>query len=71
MTDLRSTATSRTLTVVLDENDWRALRAVEPDAVGWLQQTIRERIGSPAPDQKPAPSSRATTNPSGWSEDLY
>ena len=39
MTQLRSNATSRTLTVVLSETDWRALRAVEPDAVGWLQQT--------------------------------
>ena len=71
MTHLRSNATSRTLTVVLDENDWRALRAVEPDAVGWLQQTIRERIGSTAPDQQPAPAQRATTNPAGWSEDVY
>jgi hypothetical protein len=43
MTHLRSNATSRTLTVVLSESDWQALRAVEPDAVGWLQERIRER----------------------------
>jgi hypothetical protein len=71
MTHLRSNATSRTLTVVLSETDWRALRAVEPDAVGWLQQRIRERIGDPGPDQKPAPSPRPSTTPAGWGEDVY
>jgi hypothetical protein len=71
MTHLRSDATSRSLTVVLSENDWQALRAVEPDAVGWLQQAIRERIGSAAPEQKPAPSQHVTTTPAGWSEDVY
>ena len=71
MTNLRSNATSRSLTVVLSENDWRALRAVEPDAVGWLQQAIRERIGSTPPDQKPVTSQRATTNPAGWGDDVY
>ena len=71
MTHLRSNTTSRTLTVVLSETDWRALRAVEPDAVGWLQQTIRERIGTPEADQKPAASHRPATNPAGWGEDVY
>ena len=71
MTHLRSNATSRTLTVVLSETDWRALRAVEPDAVGWLQQRIRERIGTPGADQKPAASPRPSTNPAGWGEDVY
>jgi hypothetical protein len=68
MTHLGSNATSRTLTVVLSENDWRALRAVEPDAVGWLQQRIRERIGTPAPEQKPSP---RAGNPAAWGEDVY
>jgi hypothetical protein len=71
MTHLRSNATSRSLTVVLSENDWQALRAVEPDAVGWLQQAIRERIGSPAPEQTPGTSQRVTTDPAPWSEDVY
>jgi hypothetical protein len=37
-------AETRTLTVVLNEADWRAFRAVEPDAVGWLHQRIQERL---------------------------
>ena len=68
MTHLRSNASSRTLTVVLSETDWQALRSVEPDAVGWLQQRIRERIGTPGPDQKPAASRPA--NPA-WGDDVY
>jgi hypothetical protein len=59
------------LTVVLSETDWRALRAVEPDAVGWLQQRIRERIGTPGGDQKPAAPPRPSTNPAGWGDDVY
>lgn len=43
---------TRTLTVVLPEADWRALRAAEPDAVGWIQQQIRSRLTSGA--SKPA-----------------
>jgi hypothetical protein len=43
---------TRTLTVVLPEADWRALRAAEPDAVGWIQQQIRSRLTAGAP--KPA-----------------
>jgi hypothetical protein len=44
--DMTSTqkAETRTLTVVLNEADWRAFRAVEPDAVGWLHQRIQERL---------------------------
>ena len=42
-TDLPPT---RTLTVVLSESDWRALRDAEPDAVGWLQTQIRQRLAS-------------------------
>ena len=37
---------TRTLTIVLPESDWRALRAAEPDAVAWLQARIRERLAS-------------------------
>jgi hypothetical protein len=71
MTHLRSNATSRTLTVVLSESDWQALRAVEPDAVGWLQERIRERLGAAAQDEKPAASHRAPATPSGWGEDVF
>ena len=37
---------TRTLTIVLPESDWRALRTVEPDAIGWLTERIRERLES-------------------------
>lgn len=39
-----ATEDTRTLTVVLPEADWRALRQAEPDAVGWIQQQIRARL---------------------------
>ena len=42
-TDLPQT---RSLTLVLPEEDWRALRDAEPDAVGWLQSQIRDRLSS-------------------------
>jgi len=75
MTHLRSNATSRTLTVVLSESDWQALRAVEPDAVGWLQERIRERLGTAARgtgnDEKPAASHRVPATVSGWDEDVF
>ena len=48
-TDLPHT---RTLTLVLDEADWRSLRDVEPDAVAWLQQQVRARLL--AAGEKPA-----------------
>jgi hypothetical protein len=45
---------TRTLTLVLPESEWRALRDVEPDAVGWLQSQVRARLSSrrepPAPE---------------------
>ena len=37
--------TTRTLTIVLPESDWQALRTAEPDAIGWLQAQIRRRLG--------------------------
>ena len=70
MTHIRSNATSRTLTVVLPESDWQALRAVEPDAVGWLHERIRERIGSEASDQQPASQAQSTSS-EGWNQDQY
>ena len=45
---------TRTLTVVLPEAEWRALRDAEPDALGWLQLQIRNRL-SAAGIEPPAP----------------
>ena len=41
-----ATEDTRTLTVVLPEADWRALRQAEPDAVAWIQQQIRSRLAT-------------------------
>jgi hypothetical protein len=38
--------TTRTLTIVLPESEWQALRTAEPDAIGWLQAQIRRRLGA-------------------------
>jgi hypothetical protein len=61
---------TRTLTIVLPEADWRALRAAEPDAIGWLQARIRERLSaSGAPE--PRNGRPAATAESWWGEDEY
>jgi hypothetical protein len=70
MTHLRSNAASRTLTVVLPESDWQALRAVEPDAVGWLHELIRERIGSASSDQQPLSQPQPSAS-EAWNQDQY
>ena len=72
MTHLR-TPSSRTLTVVLTETEWRALREVEPDAVGWLQQQIRDRLGAAASSeaQLNAPFPFADTASTCWGDDEY
>ena len=44
MTKLDASHVTRTLTIELPESDWAALRSVEPDAIGWLQGRIRERL---------------------------
>lgn len=49
-TDLSQT---RSLTLVLTEEDWRALREAEPDAVGWLQSQIRDRLSSARQEHTP------------------
>ncbi|HEX5473388.1 MAG TPA: hypothetical protein VFX12_01900 [Vicinamibacterales bacterium] len=53
-------ASTRTLTIVLEESDWRALRAAEPDAIGWLQARIRERLTPPSPDRRTPVASTGT-----------
>jgi hypothetical protein len=42
-------ADTRTLTIVLPEAEWQALRRAEPDAIAWLQARIRERLTPPVP----------------------
>jgi len=47
---------TRTLTIVLPESEWRALRAQEPDAIGWLQAQIKNRLeGASSPREGSAP----------------
>jgi hypothetical protein len=43
---LRTDIPTRTVTLVLSESEWRALREVEPDSVGWLQSQIRNRLAA-------------------------
>ena len=65
---------SRTLTVVLSESEWRAFRDVEPDAVGWLQERIRERLGAPESASHPVSSENHAPVASGaasWDDDEY
>ena len=58
---------TRTLTLVLPEADWKALRAAEPDAIGWLRAQIQNRLASPS-----APwSSRSTPAPSATAESWW
>lgn len=46
---LRTDLATRTVTLVLSESEWRALREVEPDSVGWLQSQIRNRLAAKTP----------------------
>ena len=71
MTKLEASEVTRTLTIVLPEAEWHALRSVEPDAIGWLQDRIRERLGAAA---EPAGSFDPTPRSSGdsyWGGDEY
>jgi hypothetical protein len=62
LTEMGSTPT-RTLTIVLPESEWQALRTAEPDAIGWLQKLIRQRLGNESkPDAQPS---------SSWADDDY
>jgi hypothetical protein len=65
-------APTRTLTIVLAESDWRALRAAEPDAVAWLHARIRERLAT-SPTQRSFAPPPAKTNASEtlWGDDEY
>jgi hypothetical protein len=66
-----STST-RTLTIVLPESEWRALRTAEPDAIGWLQAQIRQRLSSDgATAQSRSSATSAATSESFWGDDDY
>jgi hypothetical protein len=67
LTEAGMTAT-RTLTIVLPEAEWQALRTAEPDAIGWLQAQIRQRLGEKTPSHRGA--SGSTTSES-WAGDDY
>jgi hypothetical protein len=67
MTNTEASPT-RTLTIVLPESDWRALRAAEPDAVAWLQERIRERLATAPGSHVPSTSSASD---SWFAEDEY
>ena len=64
---------TRTLTLVLPEADWKALRAAEPDAIGWLRAQIQNRLAtSSAPWTSRSNPTTATTAESWWgNEDEY
>ena len=66
LTEAGSAAT-RTLTIVLPESEWQALRTAEPDAIGWLQAQIRQRLGAPAKHINPQSGSSSES----WADDEY
>jgi hypothetical protein len=47
---------TRTLALVLPEDDWKALRAAEPDAIGWLRAQIQNRLAAGYGDTQSEPS---------------
>ena len=53
---------TRTLTIVLPESEWQALRTAEPDAIGWLQAQIRRRLNE---------RESKSQEESSWAEDDY
>ena len=57
---------TRTLTIVLPEAEWRALRAQEPDAIGWLQAQIKSRLEDPS--SKRSISAPASLPHDSWDE---
>jgi hypothetical protein len=63
------TAATRTLTIVLPESEWQALRIAEPDAIGWLQAQIRQRLGEKAGAQRFNGPSGSTAD--SWADDEY
>jgi len=73
MTKLDAKQLTRTLTIELPESEWAALRSVEPDAIGWLQGRIRERLHASA-ESEPSRRFETASRPTGdsyWGADEY
>ena len=64
---------TRTLTLVLPEADWKALREAEPDAIGWLRTQIQNRLSVPSAPWSSRSNPTATTTAESWwgNEDEY
>jgi hypothetical protein len=64
---------TRTLTLVLPEADWQALRAAEPDAIGWLRAQIQNRLSAASTPWSSRSNPTATTTGESWwgNEDEY
>jgi hypothetical protein len=64
---------TRTLTLVLPESDWKALRAAEPDALGWLRAQIEQRLASPGAPWSSRSNAEPATRAASWrgNEDEY
>jgi hypothetical protein len=71
MTKLDAKEVTRTLTIVLAESEWHALRSVEPDAIGWLHERIRERLGSLAAPAGEFDTPSRSASDSFWDGDEY
>jgi hypothetical protein len=67
LTEAGNTAT-RTLTIVLPEAEWQALRTAEPDAIGWLQAQIRQRLDKTASQRL---GSSTGSSSESWADDDY
>ena len=70
MINAESNAT-RTLTLVLPEADWKALRAAEPDAIGWLRAQNRLAVPSAPWSSRSNPTSSPTAESWWGNEDEY
>lgn len=63
---------TRTLTLVLPEADWKALRAAEPDAIGWLRAQIQNRLAVPSAPWSSRSNPASPSAESWWgNEDEY
>jgi hypothetical protein len=62
------TAATRTLTIVLPESEWQALRTAEPDAIGWLQAQIRQRLEQPGTQRF---NSASSSTAASWANNDY
>jgi hypothetical protein len=71
MMNAEAAALTRTLTIVLPESDWRALRTAEPDAVGWVLARIRERLAEPVGPSRRIDVPSAATADNWWGDDDY